>query len=268
MMKALGLVTLLVVVASASAGIDLFMTQQTAASNTYMVDTNRFNYNSFNFAMTGTDNPGSLSHGPWLNMPADFTGTFYVWAHFTDLPDSGNGQYVLYGCGLMGSQASGAVATQGVLYRQKKGTAYTRWDGTDPLTFPCGAAAVTATGVKAYPISDALTKDFNGDGTDYYSLLGCLTYTASGISQFLFGVANPIPFVAVRAFDVDGNTLNDWDTDGNRPYADAYYPGLTVNGQPYSGGASGSQPLLTISTIPEPASLALLGLAALLLRRR
>jgi len=296
MKKALCVVTLLAFVAIASADIDLFLTQQGATNTTTYVGTSsvvgsRFNQNitKISLASGATTNPGTLSHGPFhlgIASPATpVTATFYVWAHFTNIPtyeqidpDTGEptgvflpGSLQIYGLGTNGDGTNGcrasgaAVVGPSATYRQQNGS-YIRWANTDPLPFPFNPSTTTqstAGGVVAPNSVDPLVKDFAGAGTDWYALIGAFTYTATGASQYLFGLANPLPFLAVREFNDQGQLVNDWDTKA----AGSYYPYLTVMGVPYTDHVT--QPMLAIdSIVPEPASMVLLALAGLLIRRR
>lgn len=287
MKKALCVLGLLAFVAVASADIDLFITQQgTTNLTTYMGTTAavgfRFNQNAtkFTLAAGATTSPGTLSHGPFdlgaASVATPVTATFYVWAKFSNIPmfdtDADEvpdtpGYIQVYGLGLQGSTLSGAATLpQSATYRQViAADGIQRWGNTDPLPFPYGPATTgsgTSAGMVAPKTADTLQKTF-GETDVYYSLIGAFQYTATGTSQMTFGVGNPLPFIAVRYLDPDAAVVADWDTKS----AESFYPYLTVMGQPYTYGA-GTQPIVAITTTPEPASLVLLGLAGLLIRRR
>jgi len=255
MKKALCVVALLGFVAVASADIDLFLTKGSDAQ--YISAANRLSTAQTQFAFASTVNPGTLSHGPWTDLVGD---TYYVWTHFTNLPDGGNGALQIYGFGLMGSYATGASTANGAIYRYKRGSVQ-RWDSTDPMPFPGGAAAVSQFGIDTSWAgtannTDNLIKDFAGDGS-YYALVGAFAFTPGG--KFYLGVGNPLPYLAVREKDGNGDLITDWDTKNDA----AFYPNFTVMGiaSPHNTPA-----VLAIS--PEPTSMLLLGLAGLLIRRR
>ena len=268
MKKALCFVALLAFVATATAGIDLFMTRGTDFQ--YVVAADRFNTNTKNFAFaSAAPSPGSLGHGPFTQ--ATGTETYYVWTHFTNLPVDGAGSIQIYGFGLMGSYATGTATVSGNYYKQASGT-FQRWDTTDPMLLPGGSSAIQKSGVWTALAgttsgTDRLIKDFDADGS-YYALLGAISFTSGG--QFFLGVKNPDPFAAIREYDDQDppGIIHDYSTgapDPNDPLTGGFYPDLTVMGHAYTHEA-GTQPILAIT--PEPASMLLLALAGLLIRRR
>ena len=271
MKKALCFVALLAFVATASAGIDLFMTRGTDFQ--YITTADRFNTNAKNFAFaTGAPSPGTLSHGVFSQSTG--TETYYVWTKFSNLPAGGLGSLQIYGFGLQGSFSSpDPNAVTGNWYKQVSGT-FARWDTTDPMPLPGGSSAIQKTGVWTALAgttagTDRLVKDFDSDGT-FYALLGAINFTATGGNKFYLGPKNPDPFLAVREYDDQDppGLIHDWATgpiDPNDPTQGGFYPGFSVMGTPYTQ-AAGTQPILAIT--PEPASVVLIGLAGLLIRRR
>ena len=254
--------------ASASAGIDLFMTRGTDFQ--YITAADRFNTNSKNFAFTaGAPSPALLSHGPFLH-PIN-PETYYVWTKFTNLPAGGAGSIQIYGLGLMGCFTNGTATATGNYYKQASGT-FQRWDTTDPMFLPGGSSAIQKSGIWTALAgttsgTDRLIKDFDNNGS-YYALLGAVSITPGG--DFFLGVKNPDPFLAVRLYDDQDppGLIHDYSTgamDPNDPLTGGFYPDFTVMGVPYTHEAN-TQPLLVF--IPEPASMLLLALAGLLIRRR
>ena len=263
-----GLAFLFGLTASANAGIDLFMTR--GVDFQYMTVADRFNTNAKNFAFaTGAPSPGTLSHGPFAQPTG--TGTYYVWTKFTDLPVGGAGSIQIYGFPLDGSYATGTAMVSGNYYKQASGT-FKRWDLHDPLRIPGIAVAAASSGIWTALAgttsgTDRLIKDFDSDGS-YYALLGAIRFTAGG--SFYLGIKNPDPFLAVRLYDDQDppGVIHDYttaDDDPYRPNEGGFYPDFTVMGHAYTYEA-GTQPILAIT--PEPASLLLLALAGLLIRRR
>jgi hypothetical protein len=259
MTKLLALVALVALVGTTSAGIDIYLTK--GADWQYINSADRFNPNEKTFAFTsGSPNPVTLSHGPFTQV-AGTSETYYVWADFSNMPDSGNGSFQMWGCDLGSSYATGNATAAGYWYRHVQSAAYRRWGvNPDPMPFPGQAYIYGGTGVIAPDSGDL---QLNAGGVSH-ALLAAFQFTSGvtpGNGTFYLGVRNPVGFVAVREFDGDGNLIHDWDTGPG-----GYYPNVSVMGQPYTH--PNSQPLLAITTVPEPVGLVLFGFAGLLLRRR
>lgn len=289
MKKVLCVLAVLAVVSVASAGIDLFLTKQTAADNTYIGTTtsvgNRFNQaaTKFTLSASATASPGALSHGPFdlgfATVTHPVSATFYVWAKFTNIPVyfgdwDGTGEpyeapgYIqIYGLSLGSGtgEVGHATLAESATYRQViAADGIQRWGNTGPMPFPYDTATTglgTSTGLVAPKPSDTLVKQF-GETDAYYVLIGAFSYTAIGEYSMYFGLGNPTPFLGVRYLDPTAATVIDWDARS----LEACYPYLTVMGQPYIPGDT--QPRLAIRHIPEPGSVILLGVASLLIRRR
>jgi len=248
MKKVLVLVAALALVSMASAGIDLFLTK---APSPGMKSPDELNSAEKNFLASYDKWVGSPTRSPFEQQPGTPT-TYFLWAAGTL---TGNDAfYQVYGIDLRGSGVTGgAVLDDGLFYRHNKPApnAYKRWDAGAKISIPGLAAAVTARGVEMPANAGDIAND---DGGSTYALLGAVKISGDP-GTFKLGLGSSR--FAIRVTDKDGNTI-DYDGTG-----DAIWPGLTIQGRnAYQG------PYDAVTIVPEPASLVLLALGALALRRR
>jgi len=262
MKKLLCVVTLLACVASANAYVELFLVPD---DGTHGIGApNTFNMNEINFLpdFLGTSNaPGPVG-------PIDTTGgsaplsTYFVYAKFV-----GEEAYAtIYGVNTSASWSSGVGVGQNLIYRHRKtnGTPsqrWDRWDGDQPIPLVNGTAvAVTADGINfAQPGDGSFDIYTDANGT---ALLGAVEVGAdqNTAGSFKLGIGS------------QGLVINDGiHTDPTK----TYFPEVRFNGQRVQGEqytTKGSPDVFGeadgIVFTPEPASLLLIGLAGLMIRRR
>ncbi len=280
MRKALGLLALLVLVTSASAGIDIYLTR--AADFEAMTDDSKyetgeadFSYSAHSGAYGFTGRPDyGPPHCPFIQEPGT-TQSYYIWAGITlesaSTPEVS--KVSLYRLDLRGSTATnftfGPVVDGtdqgGVFYRQVTGTAK-RWDGTGPLLFDrdfCtsngGGVSVQETGA----FDDLGYKTGAGLNARFDILLGTVDVTAGTLAGGVTIDPGPL-YVGVKEYHRSGAStyVLDHDYDGA---SGGFYPKLSINGVHVDQNGGGSW---VITDIAEPDSLLLLGLGLLLLRRR
>jgi len=262
MKKALLLFSVLALVTTATAGIDLYITSA-ADSQSISDAANRFNPAERNFQPAYVAQPAALPHAsvaqPFFQA-AGTTQTYYLWADVTGLPTGGDwvAAYQIYGIQILGT-LNNATVGQNAGYRQKK-TTYKRWEGVGDIHIPGATSldgvftAVTTPGLindTANNARDPMTVDTDGN---MKALLGAFEITMGNGGTVSLDLG-PAAF-AVRITDPNtGDTYNwDWSDPAHQ------YP-VTIGGAPWGNG---SHVLIT----PEPASMLLLGLAGLLIRRR
>lgn len=248
MKKVLVLVAALALVASASAGVDLFLTK---APTPGMKAPDELNSAEKNFLASYDKFTGSPARSPFQQQPGTPT-LYFLWAAGTL---TGNDAfYQIYGIDLRGSGVTGgAVLDDGLFYRHSKPApnAYKRWDAGAKISIPGLAAAVTARGIEMPANASDIAND---DGGKTYALLGAVKISGDP-GTFKLGLGSST--FAIRVTDTDGN-VKDYDGTANNRY-----PGLTIQGQDAYKG-----PYDAVTIVPEPASVVLLALGALALRRR
>lgn len=232
MKRALALVSLLVLVGAANAEIQLFW------SWTGMDAANMYNQNLTNFLpgfVPPTPVPAVLE-GPDPTITVDL----FLWGRFIETPTMPSYTQI-YGLDL---KNTGAPMLQSAAYRQNKtgSGAYKRWDGSAGINLDGVMAAVTARGVEFLYLPDT-----NNDLSIKYP-------EASGIGDFLIGAAKyTLAWGDHATFELD--TALDGLGIAMRLIGDVDIP---------------DPPVLAADVVyvPEPASVLLLGLGALLIRRR
>lgn len=287
MKKALCLVILLAgaAVGYAASGINIYITAEDDPSGLGQVMSNdqlpgeRFDQTEQNFVPFFTS-PGAtlLNHGnsplgtgsavPFVQ-DIGTTKTYYLWADLTEDPNATGANRVarlgIYGLDLSGVYAVSTNAIgQSTEYRQMDDAGNTRW--TTVAEVPCfNGLQSLGNGVMSFVSTDLQYTTGTGvAGRTAHALLGAFEFIANQPGDGLFLNLGSI-FAAVREYKRTGTStysiLHDYDT-----AAGGYYPRMFVNGAPYAFGAG--TPQLAITVTPEPASMLLLGLAGLLIRRR
>jgi len=278
MRKALGVIAILALVTSASAGIDIYLTKASdfevmTPDAKYETTQQDFSYTDGSYGLTdGTYH--ALTHCPFVQGPGT-TVSYYIWAKMTLEPAAvpNVAKIQLYGLDLRGSAItngtlSGATDpnngdTGGVFYRHNGTTK--RWDGADALLFKRDfMAAVSASGVLFSQTSTTDNLGWRNGTYEYDALLGAVDVNA-GLTAGSLTMGMGELYMAVKEFHKSGNNYTqdqNYDTDPN--HANAFYPKLSINGVPVN---QLSGPVTVVSWTPEPASLLLIGLG-LLLRRR
>jgi len=255
MKKALAVVVVCGLVGAASAAIELYL-KEGGVSN-YIFDYSARNYLPyFDGAGSAVIPPGQIVPGGPIDR------TFFLWGKFTGEDDLAT---KIIGVAPSVSVEGNLVMQENVIYRHKKinGTTsqrWTRWDGTNNLGINGPAAAVTSNGIVNDPGNAwDLVAPAADDNAAF--LLGAFRVTSADLAlgRIRLGVGR-LGFAA---------------NDGTQ----SYYPAVYVNGvlvqeRWYEAG----QPMPTVPVthaapvyleyIPEPASVLLLGLASLLIRRR
>jgi hypothetical protein len=271
MKKALVLLCALAVVATASANLQLFL--KDAGVSNYIFDRSERNYMPYWQPATGNEIPSAT-----VIQAAPLDQTYYLWGRFTGEDDVGNGNTII-GIG-MNITTTGNLAiptTDSVIYRHVKAngvstTKWHRWDGVNPLGINDPAAGVTWNGILNEPNPSAtLPRDMVTDTGDDFGnqafVIGAFRVTS--------GAAAPVGSININLTNILGIAMKD----GNQSYypqvdlvladkalttiQDRWYQAPPLPGSPVVHGAGAY-----LTYLPEPASLCLLGLAGLLLRRR
>ena len=259
----------------AASGIDIYITRADDPSGEGQVMSDdqlpgeRFSPDEMNFGDFFTPPSVDLVHCPF-EQELGTTQTYYLWADLTEDPNSVGANRVAR-LGVYGLDLSGcfAVATnaigQNVEYRQGWDGGH-RWDTADqPAPFPSGLQSL-GNGLLSFFATDTLgyTTGTGVLGRTSHMLLGAFEFIANQPGDGLYMGLGSI-FAAVREYKRTGTStytlLHDYDTSTG-----GYYPRLSINGVPYQFGTGA--PVLAITVTPEPASMLLLGLAGLLIRRR
>ncbi len=247
MKKTLLVLTLLVGVSAASADIQLFFSVGSNTAGVPGVDiigpSLRYATTLTNFLQTGAGGTASgYNHQAPTPAPAQLLpGSYdlYLWGKFVNQQPLDQ----IYGLQLRITGNAPYDNSRSVIYRHNRtGTgAYRRWDGALPVLVHDGVmAAVIARGILNSTPADPLVNDLVvrphvADGTVF--LLGVVRVENAELNQTLSVELNPRLGIAIR--NADGVTIPD-------------------------------PPVLpaTVTFIPEPASLLLLALAGLAIRRR
>lgn len=266
MKKALALAVVLSVVSIAGAGVDLFLTKgPTTGDVPGMKEPDTFATAEKNFLSNYVKWSGTPTRSPFFQT-AGTTQTYFLWAEIS-LPEGWFAQ--IYGLELKGGTGAKGKATlvDGLMYRHNKtgSGAYKRWDGAAKIPIPGLAAAVTARGIEAAANPSDIAND---DGGKTYALIGAVSVemaaNATDPNADLFALGLGPATMAIRVTDADGNT-----TDYTGDQKSNWYPDLTIQGIPaYDPNGGNTHPAFpAVRAIPEPASVVLLCLGALLRRR-
>ena len=279
MKKALCLVIVLAgaAVGFAASNINIYITAADDPSGEGQVMSNdqlpgeRFDRSEMNFGDFFTaPSVGLVKSNPPFVQALGTTKTYYLWADLTEDPNSVGANRVarigvygldLSGCSVIGTNALG----QNTEYRQGWDGGH-RWDTADEEV-PCFTGLQSlGNGLLSFFATDTLgyTTGTGVEGRTSHMLLGAFEFVANQAGDGLTLGLGSI-FAAVRTYKRTGTStyslLNDYDTaDGG------YYPNMFINGVAYAHGTGVDQ--LAITVTPEPASMLLLGLAGLLIRRR
>jgi hypothetical protein len=255
MKKALCLVSMLAIVASASAYIEIF----TTLNDGYMGAPGLYDTSERNFNLDWTDTvPSDSGAAPYPVLPGA-TEDLMVWGRFVQEPVGVR----IFGLHIGSNVTGGMDVAQSAIYRHQKGTAWDRWDNDAPILMHPGiegvgvAAAVVADGIQYVDVNNPdLIADSNGDGTLDTFLIGAIQADATNGAvgdELYIGLGT----LGVIMYDETGN---------NSLFPDVYVQGNLAQ----TGGAPPTSPVFGLAAvvIPEPAGLLLLGLAGLVLRRR
>jgi len=234
MKKALVLVAVLALVGAASAEIQLYWSTTGLGNSALKFSTALTNFLPI---VAPTPLPASIDDPTTPTLSIDL----YLWGRFIETPEM-PAYSTIYGLDL---KNTGAPMGSNAAYRQNKSGsgAYKRWDGSAGIPLDGVMAAVTARGVEFVYLPDT-----NNDLSIKY---------ASDYGDFLIGAAHyDLAWGQHARFELDGAV------DGL---------GIAMR---YFGGSEPvdivDPPVLPADFVytPEPASLLLLGLAGLLIRRR
>ncbi len=283
MKKTLGLIAILMLVASASAGIDIYLTRASqdnvmTEETRYSTDEGDYSYasNGGSYGYTEATSP-NLTHCPFVQAPGTID-TYYIWAQITLEPTAAPkvAKVAMYGLDLRGSTiTNGSLSgttdpdpnrndTGGLFYRQVG--AAKRWEGVGPLLFTRDFCASTGMGVTAQDFGNFSELGWKESVTSFHFLLGVFDLTA-GTSAGSLQMDTGVLYMAVREYHRSGQSSyvmdRNYATDPNS--AVSFYPKASINGTHITESTG---PVTVISWTPEPASMLLLGLAGLLIRRR
>lgn len=251
MKKVMCLVAMLSLVATASASVDIFIT---SAAEFDAMPNETFTTDEIDFlgdfaGVGGTPIAEPVNLGVCGEAPPQ---TFYVWGQF-----NGEAAYTqIYGMHFYVETDGCMQLLNSAHYRHNKtsgppGQRWDRWDGDQPVTFGPDSgilAAVTADG-----IMDSFMDYDLGDGQTFLMgaiELGCPEPGDGGTANLVFGDLGLIAY--------DGNT-------GESIRPDVSINGVMAPANPPEGPFGVE---IAYCEIPEPASLLLIGLAGLMLRRR
>ncbi len=244
MKKAICFVAMLGLVATASADINLFAT---AGSEYAAMTGNVFNTDEIDFLPDFAGVGGTMN--PSLDTTGGLTETIYFWGQF-----DGEAAYTqIYGMHF-NLALDGGTIDQSVLYRHNKTSGppsarWDRWDNADPLTMLGDpAAAVTSDG-----IMDSFMDYDLGDGQTF--LIGAAEVTVP--DGYVGSLELALDTLGLIAYD--GNT-----GDPSRPTINIMGDDTVTPDNPPSAATYNG----VVNFVPEPASLLLIGLGALALRRR
>ncbi len=229
MKKTLLAVALIAGVSAASADINLFFSSTGMSSDALKYSTALTNF------LPGFTGPTPI--GPTLD---EGSYDLFLWGQFVNENDYDQ----IYGIQLQIQGTAAYDGTKSVIYRHNKTTpppAYKRWDGAQPVYVHNGVmAAVIARGIVNWTSSDVnpgdlVTLPTGSEGTKF--LLGVVRVENATAGQELTVSLNPQLGIAIRNAE-----------------------GVTIPDPPVNSA--------TVTFVPEPASLLLLGLAGLAIRRR
>jgi len=277
MKKALCLAILLVgaAVGYAASGIDIYITAANDVGGEGQVMSNdfipgeRFGDTEDAYVQYFTAPTAGLVHSGPFQQQIGTTETYYLWADLHVDPNSVGAARVarlqiygldLTGCTVVPTNTIGA-STEYRDMNLNSGTPV--WDTVGPV--PCfnGLQAVTNSGMRSEDSGNLQYVTGTGAvGKTTHALIGAFEFNAHKVGPGLYLGLGQI-FAAVREYKKSGavySIIHDWDS-----VAGGDYPGFSFQGVPYARG--GAQQL-AIEVIPEPASMVLLALAGLLIRRR
>jgi len=282
MKKALCLAILLVgaAVGYAASGINIYITAEDDPSGDGQIMINdggeRFNQDRQDFLPYANFDPSGSALKPVLtNSPFEqqlgTTKTYYLWADMSVDPNSVASatriqRVLVYGLDLTGCYAvSTNTIGQSSEYRHYNSlVSQPRWDDAD-LQIPCFTGLQSVSGCTGLPTGYAgdLQYVIGAGGTAVtHALLGAFEFNANQVGDGLKLGLGSI-FAAVRTYRKSGSQfviLNDYDS-----VSGGDYPSFTFQGVPYHRGTDAQ---VAITVVPEPASMLLIGLAGLLIRRR
>jgi hypothetical protein len=259
MKKALCVLTLLACVASANAYVELYLVPD---NGTHGIQGDlRWNTNAVNFLpqFAGVATGGLVTIDT-KDAPAPLQ-TYFMYAQFVN-----EDPYCkLYGLNVAANWDAGVNVGQNLMYRQNKTNPpprWKRWDGDLGIALVNGVAvAVTADGIQFYQPGDGGNADLYEESVGI-ALIGAVEVGANQatLGDFRLGMGE------------QGLVINDTiHQDPTKTYfPEVRFNGTIVQGEQYTEAGKpavfGVAP--GIHYTPEPASLLLLGLAGLLIRRR